>query len=132
MKFLRRNWSRHSKLGKRRKNKQIWRKPKGRHNKMRQKERGYSATVKVGYQKDRKNQNKLLGKNPVMVMNVKDLGKIGKNDIAIVGKIGIKKKLEIAKVAKEKKISIFNMNPEKFLDKNSPKKDRNKTEENKK
>ena len=37
VKFLRRTWSRYSKLGKRRKKKQVWRKPTGRDNKMREK-----------------------------------------------------------------------------------------------
>jgi ribosomal protein L32E len=36
-KFLRRIWSRYSKLGKKRKKKQVWRKPRGRDNKMREK-----------------------------------------------------------------------------------------------
>jgi len=36
-KFLRRTWSRYSKLGRKRKKKQKWRKPTGRDNKMREK-----------------------------------------------------------------------------------------------
>ena len=52
--FLRRNAKRHSNLGKRRKKKQNWRYPTGRHNKMREKRRGYPITVSVGYQKDKK------------------------------------------------------------------------------
>jgi len=45
--FLRRLTNRYLKLGKKRKKKQKWRKPKGRHNKMREKERGYPAVVSI-------------------------------------------------------------------------------------
>ena len=121
VKFLRRNWNRHSKLGKRRKNKQVWRKPKGRHNKMREKQRGYAAVVNVGYRTNKKSRGLLDGKIPVMVMNIFDLEKVGRNEIAVVGKVGIKKKLEIARKAMEKKIMLHNINPEKFTKTNSRK-----------
>lgn len=122
VKFLRRNWNRHSKLGKRRKNKQVWRKPKGRHNKMREKQRGYAAVVNVGYRTNKKGRGLLEGKIPVMVMNTSDLENVGKNQIAIIGKVGIKKKLEIARKALEKKIMLHNMNAKKFTKLNSKEK----------
>ncbi len=115
MKFLRRNSSRHSKLGKKRKNKQKWRRPTGRHNKMREKKRGYSPIVSVGYKTSKKERTKLKEKNPVIVMNIIDLQKIGKGEIGIVGNIGKKKKLEIAKKAIEEKITLYNLNPKKFI-----------------
>ena len=40
MKFKRRIWNRYSKLGKKRKKKQVWRRPTGRDNPMREKKRG--------------------------------------------------------------------------------------------
>ena len=55
-KFLRRTWSRYSKLGKQRKKKQIWKAPKGRDNKMREKRKGYPAVVSIGYKKPQKEQ----------------------------------------------------------------------------
>ena len=59
--FLRRLTNRYLKLGKKRKKKQKWRKPKGRHNKMREKERGYPAVVSIGYRKNR-NERGLIKK----------------------------------------------------------------------
>jgi len=130
--FLRRTWNRYSKLGKGRKNKQKWRRPAGRDNKMREKRRGYPAVIEVGYKNDKVIRGMLNEKNPITVMNVKDLEKIGKNDIAVIGKIGMKKKLEIAKTAKEKKIEIFNMNSEKFMKQNKkPEKKKSESKETK-
>jgi len=48
-KFLRRTWNRYTKLGRKRKKKQKWRRPTGRDNKMREKRRGYPKIVSVGY-----------------------------------------------------------------------------------
>jgi len=136
VKFLRRVGSRFSKLGKGRKKKQKWRKPTGRDNKMREKRKGYPAVVKIGYKQNVKIRGevkdtlKSTSRIPVMIMNVKDLEKIKKNEIGIIGKIGQKKKIEIArrlaypsvqrtgaKVAKEKKIQLYNLNVKKFLKK---------------
>lgn len=128
MKFLRRGWNRFSKLGKGRKKKQVWRNPNGRDNKMREKRRGYPAVISVGYKKDKTLRGKLDEKNPVIVLNVFDLEKLGKNEIAIIGKVGMKKKLELANFAKEKKIEIYNMNAEKFLKLNGKKKKDKKIE----
>jgi len=113
MKFLRRTWKRYPKLGKRRKKKQLWRKPTGRDNKMREKRKGYPRVVSIGYKKSKK-----LEKNIVVIRNIKDLGSIKKNEMIIIGKVGKKKKIDILKKARERKISIQNINTEKFLKKN--------------
>ncbi len=126
--FLRRVGSRFSKLGKGRKKKQKWRRPTGRDNKMREKRRGYPAVVKIGYKQDVKTRGNVEEKKPIIIMNVKDLAKIKKNEIGIIGSMGKKKKIEIArrlaylsvqrtgaKIAKDKKIEIYNLNAEKFL-----------------
>ena len=67
-KFLRRTSNRYSKLGRKRKKKQVWRKPKGRDNKMREKRRGYPAVVSIGYKKGKH-------KTQIIINNVKDLEK---------------------------------------------------------
>lgn len=131
MKFLRRGWNRFSKLGKGRKKKQVWRNPNGRDNKMREKRRGYPAVISVGYKKDKTLRGKLDEKYPVIVLNIFDLEKLGKNEIAIIGKVGMKRKLELANFAKEKKIEIHNMNAEKFLKLNGKKKKDAKKEDKK-
>ena len=115
VKFLRRTWSRYSKLGKGRKKKQVWRKPTGRHNKMREQTKGSAAIVSIGYRSAKRLRDKLMDKKPVKIRNLKELEKIKENEIAIIGSVGKRKKIEIAKKAKEMKIEIYNMNPEKFL-----------------
>jgi len=123
VKFLRRTWSRYSKLGKRRKKKQVWRKPTGRDTKMREKRKGYPAVVSIGYRSNKKSRDKLMDKKPVKINNLRELEKIKENEIAIIGGVGKKKKIEIANKAKEMKIELYNMNPEKFLKLNTKPKD---------
>ena len=124
VKFLRRTSNRYSKLGKRRKKKQVWRKPTGRDNKMREKRRGYPAVVSIGHMKKNSKKKKLI-----IIRNIKDLEKIEKNKTILLGKVGIKKKLEILKKAKEMKILVYGTNIDKFLRKNEKK---NKVVEDKK
>ncbi|MBU2562652.1 MAG: eL32 family ribosomal protein [Nanoarchaeota archaeon] len=122
VKFLRRTWGRYSKLGKRRKKKQIWRRPTGRDNKMREKRKGYPSIVSIGYKKDKKLRGKIKGVQPILVKNIRDLDKTKKGDLILVGKVGKKKKIELLKKAKEMKLEIQNVNPVKFLKKNKEKK----------
>ncbi len=118
-KFIRRSHDRYSKLGLRRKKKQKWKKPTGRHNKMREKRRGYPPVVSVGYSSDKKEKGLIGGKIPVIIRSINDLKRMGENETAIIGNIGKKKKLEIVRIAEEKKIKILNLNIKKFLKKNS-------------
>jgi len=113
VKFLRRNWNRHSKLG--RKSKRVWRKPTGRDNKMREKRRGYAPSVNIGYKNADGQRGNLENKKPVLIMNVKDLMKVSKGYIGIVAGVGAKKKIEIAKKAMEMNIEIWNLNVKKFI-----------------
>lgn len=125
-KFLRRTWKRYSKLGRKRKKKQVWKRPKGRDNKMREKRKGYPVVVSLGYKKPKKIMHKLKEKTPVIVNNVGDIEKIKKNEIAIIGHVGKKKKIEIIKKIKEKKIVVYNVNVNKFLKELNKKPDKNK------
>ena len=114
-KFIRRNWTKASRLGKGRKKKQVWRAPKGRHSKTRRKRKGYPIKVMVGFKKENKTRNMIKNQKPIIVRNVRELEKIKKGEIAIIGKIGNKKRIELAKKAKEKGISIHNLNVKKIL-----------------
>ena len=107
-KFLRRTWSRFAKLGKGRKKKQVWRRPTGRDNKMREKRGGYPAVVSLGYCSDKNSKGKIKEKTPLVVYNVKDLEKVGKENIALIANVGKKKRTEIETKAKEMKIEISN------------------------
>ncbi len=62
-----------------------------------------------------------MEKTPILVNNVSQISRIGKNQIAIIGNVGKKKKIEMAKKAKEMKIEVYNLNPEKFLKLNEKK-----------
>ncbi|MBS3085461.1 hypothetical protein J4225_02140 [Candidatus Pacearchaeota archaeon] len=115
--FLRRLTNRYLKLGKKRKKKQKWRKPKGRHNKMREKERGYPAVVSIGYRKNRNERGLIKNQTPVEIKNLSDIKKIGKNKIAVLGRIGKKNRIDIAKAAEKEKVTFANFNVKKFLKK---------------
>jgi len=126
VKFLRRVTHRHSKLGKGRKKKQTWRSPKGRDNKMREKRKGYSPVVSIGYGTEKKTRGQIKGKSPVLVNNLKDIEKMEKDQIVIIGNVGKKKKIEFAKKLKEKGIEILNINVKKLLKKPKEKKNESK------
>ena len=111
-KFTRRDFKRYSKLGKRRKKLQKWRKPKGRDNKMREKRYGYPKVVSVGYKSPRKSSGKIEGLNPVLICNTKDLEKMNKKSVVIIGRVGAKKKIEIIKKSVEMKLKILNLGGE--------------------
>lgn len=114
-KFLRRTYNRYPKLGGTQKSKRKWRNPTGRHNKLREKRRGYTMPVTIGYKNDKTQQNTFQGKKLIMIYNTAELEKITKDQAAIIAKVGKKKKAEIAKKAKELKLTIQNLNVEKFL-----------------
>ena len=122
-KFLRRDASRFAKFGKGRGKKAKWRNPTGRHNKMREGKKGYSAVVAIGHRKTQ-------GEKPVVIMNAKDLEKLKKGVKALVGRTGKKKKIEIGKKAIELKVQLENMNPKTFLNKNDKKKSEKSSEKN--
>jgi len=106
--FLRRTWSRYSKLGKGRKKKQIWRRPTGRDNKMREKRRGYPAIVSVGYGKKKE---EVIPR----VETIREMENMKPSQKIIIGKVGKKKGIELLKLAKEKKLIIVNKPIEKRL-----------------
>ncbi len=122
-KFLRRTSNRYSKLGKRRKKKQVWRRPTGRDNKMRERRKGYPARVEVGYRKPQKDKKEIA-----RVDSMKDLEKMKKGSVAVLGKFGKKKKLGLARKAKERGVEFSNI--EKFL-KSVEKKEKGKSAESK-
>ena len=101
-KFHRQTSTKMSKLGKRRKKKITWRKPKGRDSKMRLGEKPYGRRVKVGWGASKKDK-----KNIVRVESLKEFEKIKVKEI-LIGNVGRKKREEIIKRAKEKGVKILN------------------------
>jgi ribosomal protein L32E len=131
---LRHTSHKYSKLGLRRKKKQVWRRPTGRDNKMREQRKGKPAIVAIGYSTNKKEKGKINNKTPVVVNNVRQLENIQKNQIVVLGRIGKKNKIEIAEKANELKIEIYKFNPQKYLkmNKKKDKKIEKKEKENKK
>jgi ribosomal protein L32E len=115
--FLRRHTSFRSRLGRKRKKIQKWRRATGRHNKVRIKRKGYPIKVMIGFRTEKKKRSLLEDMKPILVMNVRDLSKVEKGNSAWIGKVGNKKRMEILKVAKEKKIKVANFNAEKKMKK---------------
>lgn len=120
-KFLRHTSHKYSKLGLRRKKKQIWRRPTGRDNKMREQRRGKPALVAIGYSTDKKQRGKINNKTPIIINHISQLQNVKKENIILLGKIGKKKKMEIAKKAKEMKLEIYKLNIDKFIKMNEKK-----------
>jgi len=131
-KFIRRNWSKASRLGRKRKTKQVWRAPKGRHNKTREKRKGYPIKVMVGFRKEKTGRDLINEEKPIIVRNIRELSQIKKGEIAIIGKVGNKKRIEMLNKAKEEGIHVYNINIKKALrkverkNKSKPVKEENK------
>ena len=116
MKFLRRDIGFHIRIGKKRRKKQVWRRPKGRDNKMRESRKVRPPLVSIGYKRKREK------KSTIIVHNLQDIEKIHRgHDIIILGKVGRKKKTEVLKKASEMKIAFQNINTKKFLKENESK-----------
>lgn len=127
-KFLRIGYTQYSKLGLRRKNKQIYRKGKGGENKMRLKMKGHLRNVSIGFRTNKKTRGLVRGLNSVVINNIKDLKNLKKDEIAIVAKIGNKKRIEIAEYALKNNIRLMNINAHKFIERVEEEKRRAKEE----
>jgi len=110
MRFLRRGWYKHKRIGKGKKKKVSWRKPKGRDNKMRENRKGKPPIVSIGYKKGKKTKI-------ITIYNIGDLEKVKEKGVVILGKTGKKKRIEIIKKAKSMDIEFQNLNTKKFLEK---------------
>ena len=110
-KFLRRLAKRHSKLGRKRKKKLKWHRPRGRDNKMREKRKGRPASVSIGY----KSPSDRSMKKIIFVNSVKDANDLGKDQVIMLGRMGMRKKIEAAKKSQERGFLIKNLNVKKFL-----------------
>ncbi len=104
--FKRQESFKHSRLG------ESWRRPRGRHSKLRKGEKARGKRPSVGYSspKEVRGLNR-LGYREVRVFNARDLEKIDpeKEMAVIAGGVGKKKRTEILKKAEEMKIKIANL-----------------------
>ncbi len=112
-KFLRRGTKKLLKLGKRSKKRQKWRRARGRHNKIRQKEKGFDREPGIGYRTPRKMRGMIGGLKPLLIRNINDLSKAtDKNIIIISKKIGKRKRKEILERIEKKKLQLKNIKKE--------------------
>ena len=91
-----------------------WRKPKGRQSKLRLQKKGWWKPPKIGFRKPKSERGKIKVGNkyyePVIVHNIQDLKKIGKDQIGIVASgVGKKKRNEIAKEVEKMGIKLLNL-----------------------
>lgn len=113
--FVRKDWHKISSLGLRRKNKQVWRKPKGRHNKLREKKKSHGVWPSIGYRSPRIIRGTVKGIKPVIVHNEMELENLSKDNGIIIAHVGLKNKSKIVKKAVAKSIRILNLNTKEFL-----------------
>jgi large subunit ribosomal protein L32e len=106
--FRRQEWFRYKRLG------TAWRRPKGKHSKMRR-HKGYRPNVvSIGYGGPSKTKNlHPSGFKEIMVYNVNDLEKIDpKTEAARIGhSVGVRKRIEIGEKADELGIRVLNWRP---------------------
>jgi len=120
--FIRHKWFSIPSLGKGVKKKQKWRKPKGRHNKLREKRKGRGKQPSIGFSSPRLVRKTIGGMKPVIVKNLDDVKKIkkmkenGENVIGMLSSIGLKKKIGIAKKSIQENIDFINFTPYTFLE----------------
>jgi len=96
-----------------------WRRPRGRHNKIRLCKKGHRKKPSPGYRSPKEVRGlDRSGLKPIIVKNVSDLMRLDSaTEGAIVGKnVGKRKRAEIAKKGIELGITFLNFNPKKFLE----------------
>lgn len=108
MRFLRSDTARHKRLGSHRPKLQKWRRPRGRHNKIRRKRFGYPLRVEIGYGSPRATAGLVEGKIPLVVRNVQDLSKAtSQHLITFARTLGAKKRADFMKIVAERKLTLW-------------------------
>ena len=103
--FLRQNWFRFPKLGEK------WRRPRGRHSKLRRHFKGKGFMPDPGYGSPKEVRGlHPSGLREVRVFNVKDLEGLDPNvhAVRIAAQVGMKKRIEIMKRAQERGLRVLN------------------------
>ncbi|MEK6825087.1 MAG: eL32 family ribosomal protein [Nanoarchaeota archaeon] len=107
-KFTRSETVRFMRLGKNRPKLQKWRRPRGRHNKMRKKRVGYPASPSIGHGTQRATSGLVQGKKPLVVHNMKELEQASASRLIIFARtLGAKQRIEFMKQAQERGLQVF-------------------------
>ncbi len=105
--FLRSETVRFLRLGKNRRKLQKWRRPRGRHNKIRKGRAGYPLSPSVGYKKPRAVAGLIHGKLPIVIHNLKELARVDASMRVVLSRsVGAKKRIELLKKAHEMHLEI--------------------------
>ncbi len=113
--FLRKDTFKKSKLGRKRKKKQKWKRPRGRHSKLREKRTGHMIQPSIGWSSPKAVRGLVQELKPRLIFNAAELDYLKEDEIGVVGKIGKKNKMEIAEKAAAKNIRLLNLNAKKFI-----------------
>ena len=111
--FERADTVRFLRLGKKRPKLQKWRRPRGRHSKIRRKRFSYDIQPGIGFGKPASQRGLVKGVRPILIHNLFELDKVHANKDATViisSRIGAKKRLEMLKKASEKKLHVIGTN----------------------
>lgn len=108
MSFLRTGTRRYKRLGRTKRKLQRWRKPRGRHSKIRETKKSRPLKVDIGYGTQKSERGKVAGKIPVFIANLAQAEKIAKGTLVIIARIGKKKRMEIEKKVREKGGEVLN------------------------
>lgn len=107
-KFLRNDWHKKIRLGRKIKKKRKWHGAKGRQNKLRLNRKGHQQRPKVGWGASKNSKGFVQGVEVIRVENIKEVMAAKKGFGIIIAKVGAKKRLEIIAKANEMKIKILN------------------------
>tara|TARA_Y100000310_G_scaffold345598_1_gene467060 strand:- start:7306 stop:7905 length:600 start_codon:yes stop_codon:yes gene_type:complete len=94
-----------------------WRKPRGLHSKLRIQKRGHRKLPGIGYgnPKEARFRNK-EGNFEVIVTNLKDIDKLGKDDVVkLSSKLGMKSRIMLVEECKKRGLFVVNLDIEKFI-----------------
>lgn len=106
-KYLRQDTHRYSKFTNRAKNLK-WRRPKGKHSKMRRFRKSYPSRPNIGERTPIGMAGKIKNMTPMLVHNTTELSQLPKNSIVIIARVGAKNKMEIMKKAAEMNLIVSN------------------------
>ncbi|MBS3117986.1 hypothetical protein J4430_03865 [Candidatus Woesearchaeota archaeon] len=109
---------------KKKKLKNVWRKPKGIHSKLRRTGRGKRNIPSIGYG----SKKKPVEKKPARISSIKELGMVEKGRVIYLsGKVGLKKKIQIIKEAGKKDLTILGIKDTKaFIEREEEERKKNK------
>lgn len=109
IKFLRSDTVRHVRIGSKQRKLQKWRKPRGRHSKIRRKHFSYPRQPGIGYKRPAAVSGLVKGTRPVYVASLHELQHVPSGGAIIISRrIGAKKKIDFLRIIQEKKLVLIN------------------------